>query len=139
MKGRITFLIILLLATGIGCVDIQRHMHRQCESDIQNDIVDQLYEPSENPLKYRKKHTVKLAQTDLETRPEAKGAFFYIVDFFYWLGCKFVTCDKPKTYGNIPKEQSIQHQNHAIVEKEESEPNKKPPSSESHSEIKIED
>ena len=26
-----------------------------------------------------------------------------MVDFFYWLGCKFVTCDKPKTYGNIPE------------------------------------
>jgi len=28
---------------------------------------------------------------------QAKGGttFFYIDDFFYWLGCKFVTCDKP--------------------------------------------
>lgn len=25
--------------------------------------------------------------------------FFYIDDFFYWLGCKFVTCEKRKPEG----------------------------------------
>tara|TARA_B110000285_G_C15062782_1_gene583321 strand:+ start:389 stop:520 length:132 start_codon:yes stop_codon:yes gene_type:complete len=23
-----------------------------------------------------------------------KSHFFYVDDFFHWLGCKFVTCDK---------------------------------------------
>ena len=27
---------------------------------------------------------------------KAESKFFFIDDFFYWLGCKFVTCDKAK-------------------------------------------
>ena len=96
--------------------------------------MNQLYEPEENPLIKKKTHTgVNFAQTESETnndleeksdleektevetssetqvlaKTKESGAFFYVVDFFYWLGCKFVTCesDKTKTFGtnNIEK------------------------------------
>ena len=29
---------------------------------------------------------------------KTEAQFFYIDDFFYWLGCKFVTCDKPSVH-----------------------------------------
>lgn len=34
--------------------------------------------------------------TASESIVKTESKFFYIDDFFYWLGCKFVTCDKPK-------------------------------------------
>lgn len=34
--------------------------------------------------------------TTVESTVKSDSKFFYIDDFFYWLGCKFVTCDKPK-------------------------------------------
>ena len=62
--------------------------------------------------------TLRLAQTEAKVKSkeqEGEGAqgnvkveekavsqtksvanFFYIDDFFYWLGCKFVTCEKAK-------------------------------------------
>jgi hypothetical protein len=34
------------------------------------------------------------SEVSVKTKTESK--FFFIDDFFYWLGCKFVTCDKAK-------------------------------------------
>jgi hypothetical protein len=48
---------------------------------------------------------------------EEKAKFFYIDDFFIWLGCKFVTCDKDKPAEEPPKEEK---------KKEEKKPEPKP-------------
>ena len=34
--------------------------------------------------------------TETELESNEKSHFFYVDDFFHWLGCKFVTCDKEK-------------------------------------------
>lgn len=39
-------------------------------------------------------HEKVISKTESITKTQAN--FFYIDDFFYWLGCKFVTCEKPK-------------------------------------------
>jgi len=33
-------------------------------------------------------------QENLDLESTEKSHFFYVDDFFHWLGCKFVTCDK---------------------------------------------
>lgn len=54
---------------------------------------------------FRKRHQAFLKSAEAETTytqvqeqasSEESGNFLYLDDFFYWLGCKFVTCDKPK-------------------------------------------
>jgi len=49
---------------------------------------------------------------------EEKAKFFYIDDFFIWLGCKFVTCDKDKPAEEPPKQEE--------KKKEEKKPEEKP-------------
>tara|TARA_B110000285_G_scaffold222277_1_gene276270 strand:+ start:193 stop:354 length:162 start_codon:yes stop_codon:yes gene_type:complete len=40
---------------------------------------------------------------------EESAKWFYIDDFFIWLGCKFVTCDKDK-----PKEEPKPQENKVV-------------------------
>ena len=35
---------------------------------------------------------------------KVESRFFYIDDFFYWLGCKFVTCDKQQPQSQLSKQ-----------------------------------
>lgn len=41
--------------------------------------------------------SVQMEKEKTETTQSSGSKFFYVDDFFYWLGCKFVTCDKPKS------------------------------------------
>ena len=44
------------------------------------------------------KERTSTASESTSTSTQSSGSrFFYVDDFFYWLGCKFVTCDKPKS------------------------------------------
>jgi hypothetical protein len=43
-----------------------------------------------------KEKTLESSESTSTSAQSSGSRFFYVDDFFYWLGCKFVTCDKPK-------------------------------------------
>lgn len=53
---------------------------------------------SDQMEKEKSKEKTNAASESTSTSTQSTGSkFFYVDDFFYWLGCKFVTCDKPKS------------------------------------------
>ena len=66
--------------------------------------------------KFSKQKPVEMAQTasSESEKEQSTSKFFYVDDFFYWLSCKFVTCDKR---GTIDKEVHKQQRHQAPANK----------------------
>ena len=48
-------------------------------------------------MEKEKERTEVSSESTSTSTQSMTSKFFYVDDFFYWLGCKFVTCDKPKS------------------------------------------
>lgn len=47
-----------------------------------------------NEMSEQKLDSESQMSTQAQAGQKVESRFFYIDDFFYWLGCKFVTCDR---------------------------------------------